>query len=170
MDDEFEFPDALAQRLGKGAINISQEFATYLSVREVSRRVHTHFEHSDFGYQQVSDDTFKLKARSRRYPLFGIFTGEVHVLEKFGTNRTVLLEGLLEFRMSILWFISVASFFFLIVYVTHPGLWLGAVFETLSTGVTIYMTYVLGRNERDDVAEHVEASCLFLRSLFKNTR
>jgi len=171
MDDELDIPEALEPMLGKGAINISYELQTSIPDSSVNKRVNHHFSHSDIGYKPITDDTFKLKARSRKYPVFGAFVGRVHVLQHFeGNRRFYRLEGLLEYRMSVLWFFAVLGFFFLLMYFSKAGLWEGALFEAISSGLTLFWTYNLGRNERDSVEEHVTASCVFLQTTIENMR
>jgi hypothetical protein len=171
MDDELELPEQLAPILCKGAIDISYPINSNLPLPVVAGRAAHHFQHSDLGYKYVSGDTFKLKVRGRKYPVFGSFTGQVHVLQKFeGNSRSYTLEGLLEYRMSVLWFLGVLSFFFLLMYLVKPGLWIGALFEAVGSGLVLYSTYNLGRDQRDEVAEHVDASCRFLVNTIENMR
>lgn len=154
MDDEIELPE----QLDRGFINISYFVHTRRPLTEVVSRVNRHFEHSDLGYRYESGDTFRLKVRPTAYPVFGSFVGKVHIIERQSRERSVMLEGLLEYRMSALWFFAVVGFFFLLIYVLKPGLWTGAFFEAFGTGLTLFFSYRAARNERDKVAEHIEAS------------
>jgi hypothetical protein len=110
--------------------------------------------------------------RSRKYPVFGAYTGQVHVIKKipFSGRTLYSIEGLLEYRLSIIWFIGVMSFFFLLSFIAQLDLWFGAALQAIGTGLTIFFTYQLGKNEQEEVAERVEASFLRLRSTVQNIR
>lgn len=174
FEDELGTPHALDSVLDRGAINVSHEIGSALPLREFLRRTQHSFQHEDLGYRYVSADTFKLKVRSRKYPLFGSFSGSVHLYEKLPklhpNYSTYAMEGLLEYRMSFLWFISVASFFFLLANVFKPGLFFGALLEAVGTGLVVYSTYQLGRKERKEVADRLDAAVLRLRATQHNIR
>jgi hypothetical protein len=175
MDDDLDTPHILDPVLDRGAIDISAEIGTHMSFAQFAQRVHHHFQHGEWRYKALAHDSFDLRVRSRKYPLFGTFHGQVHLYEKVPFSnerpyRTYAIEGLLEYRMSVLWFLSVLSFFFLITYITHPGLFVGAAVIAFGGGMTIYMTHHLGRGERDEVEEQVHDSLFRLRSTLQNLR
>ncbi len=183
-EDDLELPDRLKpvvgpvidEMLGPGIINISQELGTRLPERMVYTRINHHFAHAGLGYRPVSHDTFRLAVRSRKYPLFGKFDGRVHIIPKVPFRDehfavpTYAIEGLLLYHISVLWFIAVLSFFFLLGYLTHAGFWLGVCIEVFGSAIVLYITYQLGRNEHEEAEERIEASFLFLRSTLQNIR
>jgi hypothetical protein len=176
MDEDVDVPQEMKQYvdevLDPGKIDISHEIATFLPLSQVLERTHTHFRHTDLRYRKLSKDTFLLRARSRKYPLFGSFVGQVHVFEKLPARqpRDYKIEGLLEYRVSLLWLIAVLSFFFLLAYVLRLDFWFSVALEAFGTGLVIYTTHRLGRDERDEVEERVEASFLGLRATLQNLR
>ena len=174
MDDELEIPAEFEQVLQPGMINVSQQLGCTLPLPIAVARINHFFEQRDLGYRKVSGDTFKLRVRPRRFPVFGMFVGYIHVYEKLGHqtgHRHVYeIEGLLQYRVSLLWFLSVCSLFFLISILLNTGLWQGAFFIALGAGSVIFWTYMLGRRERDDVDERLHAAMLELRATIQNIR
>jgi hypothetical protein len=174
FEDELEAPRVLDPVLERGVISISHEVGTYLAPREFIKRLNHHFRQDDLGYRFVNGDTIRLKVRSRKYPLFGVFAGNIHAYEKLpkasSNYSTYAVEGLLEYRLSFLWFISVASFFFLLVYIFKPGLLWGSLLQAVGTGAVVYATYKMGLGERREVGDRVENSFLRLRTTLHNIR
>ncbi len=174
MDDELDIPAAFEPVLARGVVNISDEVAASMPLRSAVVRINHHFQQSDLGYKPVSGDTFKLKVRGRTYPVFGSFSGLVHVFERIDEGvpgrRVYAIEGLLQFRLSVLWFLAVFSFFFLIVHFSNAGLWPGVLFTTLGTAVAVLCSYHAGRGQQDEVDERVHASLLRLRTTIQNLR
>lgn len=170
MEDELELPEDVERLIEPGMIDISQVLGTRLASHHVIARVNHHFRESDLGYKPVSADTFKLRIRSRKYPLFGAFAGRVHIIADAQAPGRYKIEGLLRFRLSVLWFLAVLAFFFLLTVFTHAGLWLGAFIEALGAGIAIYTSYQLGRAEAREVDERVHASFLRLRTTIQNIR
>ena len=169
MDDELDIPEVIDTMLPHGVIDISYEVGARVPLREIERRTAHYFDHADLGYKQITEDTFKLKVRSPKYPVFGSFAGTVHIYEDV-QERVFRFEGYLQYRVSVLWFVGVLAFFFLLVYMIHPPFWQGVFFEAVASGLCLFWTYKLGQSDRDAVAEHVEGSFLRLRSSIQNMR
>jgi hypothetical protein len=175
MDDSLELPDEMDEVLqAPGVIDISSELGCSLPQSMAVPRINRFFRDGDLGYHAVSGDTFRLRVHSRKYPVFGTFTGDVHIIERLGNlkhNRHVYaLEGMLRFRISAVWFIGVFALFFLIVYLAHPEFWQGVLFLGIGSAIVLGATYELGRRERDEAADRVEADVLTLRATIENLR
>lgn len=162
--------------LPSGVINIDYEIGGAVPRSAFIIRTNSHFAESDLGYKPVSGDTFKLRVKSSRYPWFGAFTGRVHIVEEFGHRsahpsiRFYQLTGMLRFRMSILYILGVALFFFFALWWLSPGFLQTVTFFFFGVGACILAGYTIGREQRDEVLDRVEESLLRLRSTIMNRR
>jgi hypothetical protein len=171
MDEDLDTPHAFDPLLDRGTILVEQELATDLPLNTVLARVHHHFQHTELRYKYINKQAFLLRVPSLQHPLFGSFAGVLRITEAPAKKiHDYEITGRLEYRISLLWFIAVASFFFIIAYLTHPGFWLGVAIEVIGTTLVIVATHHIGRNERDAVEEHVEAHMLRLRATIANIR
>ncbi len=181
-DDEVELPDQLKSMghvvdevLPPGIIDISQEIGTYLPERMVQDRVHHYFAHAGLGYKYVNEDTFKLRVRSRTYPLFGKFTGKVNIYRKVPfSNRPQVpdyaIEGVLQFRPSVSWCLMVFALFGVLVWLFKPGAVVGWGLFLLGSGLTLLVRWQIGRSDREEAEDQIERAFLLLRTSLQNIR
>lgn len=182
-DDDVELPDELKEVVGAvvdevlppGFIDVQQEIGSTLPERVVLERVHHHFAHAGLGYRYRGEDTFKLKVRSRKYPMFGAFSGKVHIIRKVPFHNNphyprYALQGVLQYHPSVLWCLGVLLFFALLAALIRPGAVVGWGLFLLGSGITLFSSFRLGREERDEAEARVEAAFLRLRTTVQNIR
>lgn len=170
MEDELELPSEIDAALRPGLVSVDQVLGSRLAHEDVVRRVNHYFRDTDLGYKSRSGDTFLLRVRSRKYPVFGRFVGEVHVIQDLKHPQTYKIQSLLRFRISLLWFLSSLGFFFLLIKILHSGLWFGVGIQTIGSAIAIITSYKLGRGEAQEVDERVHAAFLRLRSTIDRIR
>ena len=176
-DDARPFIEEVAEQIiPSDSINIDNEIGAAIPRAAFVSRVNSHFAQSDFGYKHVSGDTLKLRVKSSRYPLFGAFSGRMHIVEEFGHRnahpsiRFYQLTGMLRFRISLLYVTSVALLFFLMLWWLSPGFLQTIVFFFFGVGASVAAGYTLGRGQRDEVIDRIEESFLRLRTTIMNRR
>ena len=177
-DDARPFIEEVAEQIvPSDAINIDNEIGAAIPRAAFVSRVNSHFAESGFGYKPVSGDTFKLRVKSSRYPLFGAFSGRIHIIEEFGhhptahpTVRFYQLTGVLRFRLSVLYVTTVSLVFLMLLWWLSPGFLQTVVFFFFGVGASVAAGYTLGRGQRDEVIDRIEESFLRLRTTIMNRR